>query len=160
MTIKKTITALVLTFAITTLMAALGSPLKAKPGESSAPELEGSWEITVLPNGGDPITNIATFTGNGGVINTDPDPNLSTGHGTWVKTGPQQYAVTFVHFLSNQGVPLGTLKVRAVMQLDNSTDTFSGPFRTDVYIGGNLVQSVCGTVQAKRMSVEALEVCP
>jgi hypothetical protein len=61
--------------------------------------------------------------------------------------------------LSNQGNPLGTVKVRATIQLDKQTDTFSGPFQTDVFIGGNLVQSFCGTVQGKRMNVEAPE-CP
>jgi hypothetical protein len=51
------------------------------------------------------------------------------------------------------------VKVRAAIQLDKQTDTFSGPFQTDVIIGGNVVQTICGTVQAKRMSVEAPE-CP
>jgi len=29
-----------------------------------------------------------------------------------------------------------------------------------VVIGGNVVQSICGTVQARRVSVESLEACP
>ena len=93
-------------------------------------------------------------------MNTDPDHNLSTGHGIWVKNGDHEYGVTFVHFLSSGGAALGSLKVRAVIQLDQQTDTFSGPFRTDVVIGGNVVQSFCGTVQATRIIVEALEACP
>src|SRR5688500_1597348 len=35
------------------------------------------------------------------MMNTDPDHNLSTGHGIWVKNGDHEYGVTFVHFLSN-----------------------------------------------------------
>jgi len=113
-----------------------------------------------MPDGGAPIVNLATFTSDGGMVNSDPDPNLSTGHGTWAKNGGNEFGVTFIHFLSDQGAPLGTLKVRAAAQLDKSTDTFSGPFRTDVIIGGNVVQSVCGTVHARRVRVEEAEACP
>lgn len=160
MTKRKAFTALVLAGMIAALMVVAGSQFDAKGGGTTTPSVEGSWEVTVLPNGGDAIVDMATFTSGGGIINTDPDPNLSTGHGTWVRTGGDEFAVTFVHFLSDGGAPLGTLKVRAVMQVDRSTDTFSGPFRTDVIIGGEVVQSVCGTVQAKRISVEPVEPCP
>jgi len=160
MTTKKTVTALVSAVLIAAMMAVTGSQFDAKGGGAAAPQLEGSWEVTVTPNGGDPIVDMATFTSNGGLINSDPDPNLSTGHGTWVKTGGNEYAVTFVHFLSNGGIPIGTVKVRAVMQVDNKQDTFTGPFRTDIYIGGDLVQSVCGTVKGKRIPVEASAACP
>ena len=159
MTIKKTFTALAIAMVIASLMAVAGTQFNARGGGSSAPQLEGSWEITVTPNGGDPIVDLATFTGGGGLINTDPDPNLSTGHGTWIRTGGNQFGVTFVHFLSDQGAPIGTVKVRAVQHLDNKGDTFTGSFQTDVVIGGNVVQTICGTVQARRIAVEA-PACP
>ena len=156
---KRISTALVI-LAIAILITLTSTQSSATPGGSSAPELEGSWEVTVMPTGGDPVVDIATFTKDGGLISIDPDPNVSTGIGTWVRTGGNQYAVTFVHFLSDAGAPLGTLKVRAEITLDSHTDTFSGPFRTDVVIGGNVVQSICGTVQARRINVEPLEQCP
>jgi hypothetical protein len=155
---KRISTALVIV-AIVALIGLVGTQSNVKGGAASAPQLEGSWEITVMPTGGDPIVDIATFTKGGGLINIDPDPNLSTGIGTWVRTGGNQFAGTFIHFLSDGGTPLGTLKVRAEVTLDPQTDTFSGPFRTDVVIGGNVVQSICGTVQAKRIAVEPLEPC-
>ena len=156
---KRISTALVI-LAIAILITLTSTQSSATPGGSSAPELEGSWEVTVMPTGGDPVVDIATFTKDGGLISIDPDPNVSTGIGTWVRTGGNQYAVTFVHFLSDAGAPVGTLKVRSGGTLDPHTDTFSGPFRTDVIIGGNVVQSYCGTVHAKRIRVEALEPCP
>lgn len=160
MTIRKGFAVLVLAGMIAAVMAAAGSQFNAKGGGSTAPSLEGSWEVTVMPDGGEPIVDFATLTSGGGITNSDPDPNLSTGHGTWVRTGGDEFATTFVHFLSAGGAPLGTIKVRAVMHLDRETDTFSGPFRTDVIIGGEVVQSFCGTVQAKRISVEPIEPCP
>src|SRR6266508_1842861 len=149
MTIKKTLAALVVATMLVTLVAFTGTRSNASPGGSAAPELEGSWEVTVNPDGGEPIVDLATFTSGGGIINSDPDPNLSTGHGTWVRTGGREFGVTFIHFLSSGGVALGRLKVRAIVQLDQQTDTFSGPFQTDVIIGGEVVQTICGTVQAK-----------
>ena len=160
MTIKKALAALVLASLSATIIAFTGARSSVSAEGVNAPQLEGTWEVTVLPNGGSTVVDIATFTSGGGVINTDPDPNLSAGLGTWVKTGGNEYAVTFVHFLSDHGTAQGTLKVRAEMQLDKNTDTFSGPFRTDVIIGGNVVQSICGTVQARRMNVEPVEACP
>src|SRR5258705_8823066 len=160
MTIKKTLAALVITVVIAALMAVAGTQHNASGGGASAPQLEGSWEVTVMPTGGDPVIDFSTMTEGGGLISTDPDPNVSTGIGTWEKIGPKRFAITFVHFLSAQGAPLGTLKVRAEITLDSKTDTFSGPFRTDVVIGGNVVQSICGTVQARRVEVEALQACP
>jgi hypothetical protein len=157
---SKRISAAIVILAIATLITLTSTQSTATPGGSSAPQLEGSWEITVMPTGGDPIVDIGTFTKGGGFINVDPDPNLSTGIGTWVRSGGHLFAVTFVHFLSDAGAPLGTLKVRAEIALDSHTDTFSGPFRTDVIIGGNVVQSICGTVQARRINVEPLEPCP
>jgi len=159
MTIKKTLAALVVATMLATLIAFTGTQSNVSAEGTTAPELEGSWEITVIPDGGDQVVDLATFTSGGGIINSDPDPNLSTGHGTWVRTGDHRFGVTFIHFLSSGGVALGRLKVRAIMQLDKQPDTFSGPFQTDVFIGGNLVQSICGTVQARRISVEAPE-CP
>jgi hypothetical protein len=157
---NKRISAALTILVIAALMAAAGTQFNALGGGASAPQLEGTWEVTVMPDGGAPIVDLATFSSGGGMVNSDPDPNLSTGHGTWAKNGGNEFGVTFIHFLSDQGAPLGTLKVRAVTQLDTSTDTFSGPFRTDVIIGGNVVQSFCGTVHARRISVEEAEACP
>ena len=158
---SKRISVALITVMIATLLGVAGTQSNVRGDGQSSKQLEGSWEITVMPNGGDPIVDVATFSPGGGLVNSDPDPNLSTGHGTWVKTRGHKFAVTFIHFLSDgQGNSLGTLKVRAEVSLDPQTDTFSGPFRTDVFIGGNLVESFCGIVQAKRISVEPVEACP
>jgi hypothetical protein len=158
---KRISAALVITVALVALIGLGGAQFIARGDEYNPHrQLVGSWEVTVMAPGQDPVIDFATFTEGGGLIGTDPDPNVSTGIGTWERIGPDRFAVTFVHFLSDQGAPLGTLKVRAEATLDSQTDTFSGPFRTDVVIGGNVVQSICGTVQARRVDVEALQACP
>ena len=155
MTFKKTLAALVVATMLATLIAFTGTRSNVGAQGAAAPNLEGSWEVTVMPNGGDPIVDLATFTSGGGIINSDPDPALSTGHGTWVRIGGDKFGVTFIHLL-----PGGDrVKVRAITQLDQQSNTFSGPFQTDIIIGGNVVQTFCGTVQARRISVET-PVCP
>lgn len=158
---KRISATLVITLMMAALFGVVGTRTSVRGDSQSAPELEGSWEVTVMPNGGNPIVDLATFSSGGGIVNSDPDPSLSTGHGTWLKTGSHRYAITFVHLLRDpQGNLLGTVKVRAEVTLDQQTDTFSGPFRTHVFVGGTLVQSICGIVEAKRISVEPVEACP
>jgi hypothetical protein len=58
-----------------------------------------------MASGADPVIDYSIMTEGGGVIGTDPDPNVSTGIGTWEKIGPNRFGVTFVHFLNDQGAP-------------------------------------------------------
>jgi hypothetical protein len=159
---NKRITLTVLTIvAIAAVIALGGAPLNARgQGYKTVNQLAGSWEVTVMPSGGGHIIDYVSFTEGGGITNIDPDPNLSAGIGTWERLGSNRFANTFVHFLSDNGTPIGTLKVRAEVTYDSKTDTFSGPFRTDVVIGGNVVDSICGTVELTRLGVEPLEACP
>jgi len=158
MSSKRISTALIIV-AIATMIT-LTSTSSATPDGSSAPELEGSWEVTVDP-GENQSLSLATFDRGGGMVVVNPNKHISTGHGNWVKTGPHEYAVTFVYILrSTPGeIDIGTIKIRSVIQLDAATDTFSGPEQLIVTIGGTVVDSSCGNVQGKRISIEAPE-CP
>lgn len=125
---------------------------------SQAGKLEGLWEVTVMPNGQPPVVDLATFAKDGTVVNIDPDPNLSSGIGTCTRLPGDRFACSFTHFVSDHGSPLGRLNVRAVVQVDDAS--FTGPFRTDVVINGNIVQSFCGTVEGARLPSEEIEPCP
>ena len=157
---KRITMALLITLAIAGLIALGSAPANVKGSQKSINQLIGTWEVTVMPDGGGAIIDYVTFAEGGGITNIDPDPNLSTGVGTWERRGPNSFASTFVHFLSDHGTPLGLLKVNAEVTFDPSHETQSGPFRTDVVIGGNVVQSFCGTVELRRVGVEPLDACP
>ena len=156
---KRISTALVIV-AIATLIALTGAQSSATPAGSSAPELEGSWEVTVDP-GSNQSLSLATFDRGGGMVVVNPNKHISTGHGNWVKTGPHEYTVTFVYILRNAAgeIDIGTIRIRSVIQLDHVTDTFSGPEQVIVTIGGTVVDSSCGTVLGRRISIEPPE-CP
>lgn len=133
-------------------------PNSSQSGQAG--RLEGLWEVTVLANGQAPIIDLATFTKDGTMVNIDPDPNLSAGIGTWTRRPGDRFASSFTHFLSDHGSPVGRLNVRALVQVDDDSETFTGPFRTDVVINGQIVQSFCGTVEARRLPSEEVEPCP
>jgi hypothetical protein len=159
MTIKKTLAALVLAGMIASLIAFTGTRSSVSAGGAEvAPELEGSWEVTVDP-GPNQLLSLATFDRGGGMVVVNPNKHISTAHGNWVKTGPHDYAVTFVYILRNAAgeIDIGTIKIRSVIQLDPATETFSGPEQVIVTIGGTVVDSSCGIVQGKRISIEAPE---
>ena len=158
---KRMIAMLLASMAIATLLVLGSAPANVRgQNAKTLNQLIGTWQVTVMPEGGGAIVDYASFAEGGSMTNIDPDPGLSAGLGTWERVGPNTFANTFVHFLNDHGTPLGILKVNAVVTYDPTTATFNGPFRTDVMIGGEVVQSVCGTVQLQRVGVEPLEACP
>jgi hypothetical protein len=157
----KRISATLLALAIVALIGLGGSRFNVRGDEYNPHhELVGAWEVTVMASGADPVIDYATMTEGGSLIGTDPDPNVSTGIGTWEKIGPNRFGVTFVHFLSDQGAPLGTLKVRAGDYLRFQNGYIQRSVSDRRGNCGNVVQSACGTVQARRVEVEALQACP
>ena len=52
---KRISAALTIMVMIAALMAAAGTQFNALGGGASAPQLEGTWEVTVMPDGGTPI---------------------------------------------------------------------------------------------------------
>jgi hypothetical protein len=103
---------------------------------ASAPQLEGTWRVTVtVPPGAPPGTppvypGVASFA-RGGVLITAPDPSVgpsvtSTGQGTWVRTGGNQFASTHVAFTYDSGGHItGTIRIKSSYRLTGE-DTFEG----------------------------------
>ena len=55
------------------------------------------------------------------------------------------------------GALIGSYKVRAAGPMDQSGDSFAGPFVTQFFdLGGNVTLTATGTVSAKRIRVEPL----
>jgi hypothetical protein len=147
---------------LTLLYAAVGP---STPGADEKSPV-GTWFVYICPGSSDPcstaspIINIATFNNDGTTINADfGNPAPSPGLGVWVKTGPNQFATTFVELLSDaQGALSGRDKVRGTVTYDHKSDTLAGPFRVDITdpSGQNVLDHFVGTVLLTRMQVEPL----
>jgi hypothetical protein len=98
-------------------------------GKSVAPELEGSWRLVVTPSDQPVAYFLETYSRGGGYVNsglTDALNGDSTSHGTWVKTGPNQFTATherFIKFNPLTGHP-GIRKIQQVILVDG--DTYTG----------------------------------
>ena len=102
---------------------------------------------------------LATFTSDGGLIETITDPSIGTGHGRWAKIHGQEFAVTTLLFrFDSTGDFLGTLKARATIALDKTGNEFT----SDAYLfeffdrDGNLLTSGVGKAHGRRIVVQPL----
>jgi hypothetical protein len=108
------------------------SGAQGKGEEENAPQLEGTWRVTVTPPPGGPpaYTSFASFA-SGGVLTTSPDPSVgpsvtSTGQGTWARTRGDRFVSTHVAFTyDSNGHITGTIKINSRYRL-TGRDSFEG----------------------------------
>jgi hypothetical protein len=125
--------------------------------------LVGAWSNVVTPTSPNPpFVGLGTFSSDGTLTNIS-SLSLGTnyespGHGLWVKTGTNTYAITFFTIASNAaGQHIFTFKVRSSVHLSVSGDEFTGDFQVDVYdASGVFLGSDTGTVTGTRIKVEPL----
>jgi hypothetical protein len=122
--------------------------------------LEGAW-IDATQN------LLVTFTTSGGVISQSPATGvgpqgvqlLTGGHGSWIRTGDREFAVTTINFRGDTtGAFTGYAKPRWSVKLNDTLDELTGTYKTDIFdAAGNVVRSLTGQIQMKRIAVEPLE---
>ena len=124
--------------------------------------LAGAWFSTVTPTQVPAFVGLGTYSADGGITNTTSlslgSPLESPGHGQWVRTGRDRYAVTFFAISADAaGNHILTSKVRANLRLSADGDEFTGVFQVDVFDpNGVLLGSDTGNVRARRIKVEPL----
>ena len=164
MNTKRILMMLALTTAIAAQITLAGTQSSRGDGLAAAKKsrtVTGSWRVNAMPApeaGVLPLMSLATFTRDGGIVDSSM-PGQSSGHGQWVKTGNEEFAVTFIHLLFDvTGQFTGTVKVRASLTVDGEGNELSGPFKTDIFdASGNPLFSFEGTVHGTRISVEPLD---
>jgi hypothetical protein len=132
--------------------------------------LVGSWFVAGTPSGAPsaPARLLVSFTSDGIALRTAPlqqaaPPALgtekmfiSTTHGAWAPNGDGTFGLTFAGFaFDDTGKFVAMQHIRVAVQVNDSQDGFSGPFKTD-FIGsdGQVLASSGGTVQGTRIQVE------
>jgi hypothetical protein len=134
--------------------------------------LVGSWLVAATPPGAPsaPPRLLVSFTGDGIALRTAPlqqaaPPALgtdkmfiSTTHGAWAPNGDGTYGLTFAGLaFDDTGKFLAVQHIRVAVQVNDTQDAFSGPFKTD-FIGsdGQVLASSSGSVEGTRIPVEGL----
>jgi len=151
----------------TGLLVAAGRTTRLARAQADEP-LVGSWMVAAT-GAGAPLRVLASFLTDGVAIRTAPlrqaAPSglgvarmfISTTHGAWTRVGDTQFGVTFVGFAFDEaGNFLATQRIRAMLEVNETGDTFTGSARGE-FVGadGNVVASVNSAVQGSRIVVEA-----
>jgi hypothetical protein len=125
--------------------------------------LEGSWAVVITldsPPPGVPerFLNLATFMPDGGFISTSGSISDSLAHGSWVRTGNRQFAVTCLGLsYGADGATEYTFKMRAKLAYTESGWELTGPFIVDTLDAtGKVVFSATGTARAFHIDVEKM----
>lgn len=125
--------------------------------------LEGAWNVAVafdrpgLPACAPaPSVAISTAPGRGLVIADSCYASEGVGYGVWERTGHNRFAITFKgNSFGPDGTVAASYKVRATVSLDPSTNTFGGPFETQIFdLSNNILDTLTGRVSAVRVSSE------
>jgi hypothetical protein len=129
----------------------------------SGQALEGAWNVALVfnqpglpPCAPAPSAAWATGPGRGIVIADSCYASESAGYGSWVRTGNNQFAITFVgNSFGPDGTVSSTYKVRAWVSLNSTQNSFTGPFRTEIFdLAGNLLATFTGTATGTPVVVE------
>ena len=152
-----------LALAIVGTVALLLGPSGAAPSLADSKELVGSWSVTITGGPGTPplptwYAALVTFDRDGGLVATITDPLISTGHGTWLKTGHRTFVVTILlRQFDAAGNFLGTLRARATIVVNREGDQLTGdPYGFDFFDqNGNPTSFTgVGTAHGTRIVVE------
>jgi hypothetical protein len=102
--IKLGLLALLVTIGLAATIALIGCQSVTTEGAAVASEIEGTWLATItvdIPDGPPPFPSLLTYARGGGLTVTDSSVAPALGNvyqGTWAKTGPQEFAFTFLGF--------------------------------------------------------------
>jgi hypothetical protein len=105
-------------------------------GGTAGQQIEGTWLITVTPDGGSPppLLALGTFSAGGGLLVTDsgvPPTQGNVYQGTWTQKGPREFVFTFLGFQYtgswfSRDVHSGYVKVNETVTLDPSGAAYTG----------------------------------
>ena len=162
---KRSVVATIALFALTVMVATAAmsaSAAKTPPKASAGYALVGTWDVTLALPGQPPGRVLATFTGDGGTVESAAAPPALRGvsHGAWERIGPNLFAVTRVFFRFNPqtGALLGTQKVNATVQVAHDGKTFAAVSISEQRdpAGALIVEGLRGTAQGARIEVEQI----
>ncbi len=112
-----------------------------------SPEIEGSWlAMITVPDGPLPFPSLVTFASGGALIVTDSSVPPALGNvyqGAWTKTGPHQFAFTFLGFqYDSAGVLTGYVRAHETIQLEPGGNVYNGVTSIEILdINQNVIEN-------------------
>jgi hypothetical protein len=128
----------------------------------------GSWIETITPGvpGFAPFKSVGVYNQDGtsvfsdqGGVRSSPFPQVySSAAGSWTYLRDRTFAATYITLVSDfDGNLIGTFKIRQEAILDQSGNRYTARVHLDAFDpDGNLFMSADGTIEARRIVVEAL----
>ena len=152
--------ALIITVALFSPAAGAGDDKDQDRGKHNAPQLQGSWLVTVTPAEGAPAFKaLLTYAAGGGLTGVDaslPPSQVTALHGTWVRKGGRKFAFTFVEFLFDPaGAFIGSIKIHENLTFEPHGNAYNGVWTGEVLDpDGNPVAAIGGTTHATLINAE------
>jgi hypothetical protein len=145
--------ALIFTAVLFSLGAGAGDDNDHDRGNNHAPQLEGSWQITVSPTDLPSFPSLLTYAAGGGLSGVDGVSNI---HGTWARKVGKTFVFTFVELLfDSTGVFTGSVRIRETFTLEPGGAEYNGVWTGEVLDSdGNVVVPIGGTTHATRINPE------
>jgi hypothetical protein len=123
-------------------------------------EIEGTWLATVtIPDGPPPFPSLVTYARGGALIATDGSVAPALGNvyqGTWTKTGPHQFAFTFMGFQYDAaGVLTNYIRAHETLQLERSGNIYNGVTSLEFLdTNMNVIATASSTTHAVRIDAQ------
>ena len=160
---QKRIVLLLVAMAVAVLALLASGRSRSLAADEGGQSLEGSWQVIVMPDSPPPgvppqFLNLATFMPDGGFVTSTGSISDSLGHGTWVRTGNRQFAVTCVGLsYGAAGATEYYWKMRATLTYTESGWELTGPFVIDTYDDtGKVFFTMKGKARAFHIDVEKM----
>jgi hypothetical protein len=121
--------------------------------------LIGSWDVQIETPVQGTFPAFLSFFSDGIMIGDEANSDETSVYGNWSSTGGRGVAYTFKSLLGTpQSVAAGSLKVVGTLEYDAGLDTWTGPFKIEVYdTSGNVIFSDRGTLTGTRIPIETLD---
>lgn len=160
---RRIVGALLLALTVTIASAAMSaSAARDDGGHGAEHSLVGTWDVTLMLPGNQIGRVLATFTRDGGTVESAATPTIQRGasHGVWERRGPYLFSVTrvFFRFDDKTGAYLGTTKVNATVRVAHDGETFNAVSVSELrnVQGQVVVAGLRGTAVGTRMHVEPI----
>lgn len=147
---------------VTAVILTSASPASAAEQNRRGQTVTGTWEViftlpggsSICPAGPDCLVPaLATATSDGTLIQTAAVPNISGGHGVWVRTGLRTFSLLSKYFrYDTAGVLVGSAEARTIVTLDADGLTGSGSYEIQpLDLAGDPLGSFIGSALFRRM---------